>query len=189
MRAPQLTSPAGQGRIKEFASWILTAHLGFLLLLPLLQLTRHLLQLLLVGVPQAADDGLWEWWVSSPPPSIPAPRTWPLREFSTASEGSSNPVPLPGPGTFPRLESSHLPPPNVPLSYHPISQWPYHTPRHAGPNPGSGLYSPLSLKMSPRGMAVIPQTALAAMPFSLSLLPLSYSGYLHILSEYDNSYP
>lgn len=86
MSALQMTSPEGQVEVEKLFAWILTAHLGVLLLLPLLQFTLHLLQLLLVRVRQEVHDGLWERQGRLVPPG----------GLSTALEESPNPTPLPG---------------------------------------------------------------------------------------------
>ena len=70
-----MASPREPGEGQLTRGEILTADLGFLLLLPFLELTLHLVQLHLVGVLQDVSDGLWEWvGVSSPPPSPHHPR-------------------------------------------------------------------------------------------------------------------
>lgn len=96
-----MASPREPGEGQLTRGEILTADLGFLLLLPFLELTLHLVQLLLVGVLQDVSDGLWEWGgVSSPPPSPTTPactgaaKAGTVRELSTFSEESPDPIPL-----------------------------------------------------------------------------------------------
>ena len=55
-----MASPREPGEGQLIRGDILTVDLGFLLLLPFLELTLHLVQLLLVGVLQDVSDGLWK---------------------------------------------------------------------------------------------------------------------------------
>lgn len=117
-----------------------------------------------------------------------------------ASEGTQHflrGVPRPSPTPRPRnLTRGYKavtccpPPPNIPLSYHPLSPWHYHTPRHTGPKPGiSPSLLPSLTQISPSGMNFTPQIALTAMSFSPSPLPQSYSSSLHLLSEIQQLLP
>ena len=75
-----MASPREPGEGQLIGGEILTMDLGFLLLLPFLELTLHLVQLLLVEVLQDVSDGLWEWGggalahhhhPTTPPPPLP----------------------------------------------------------------------------------------------------------------------
>lgn len=105
----------------RLAPGVLTPHLGFLLLLPLLKFTLHLLQLLLVGVLQDVHDGLWECWGQLAPSLAGAAKAW-LSGDSASLQGSPQSQPhSQAPAPDQRLESSPLLPypPKLPLSQHP----------------------------------------------------------------------
>lgn len=107
-----MASPREPGEGQLIRGDILTVDLGFLLLLPFLELTLHLVQLLLVGVLQDVSDGLWKLrgvgggergWLAhhhchpTTLASTGAAKARTVREFSTSSEESPDPTPHWGP--------------------------------------------------------------------------------------------